>query len=65
MSIQFPNPNIATEYQYTSPDGCVANFTWDGVKWVTPCSSHTTSFLQSRVDDLETKLSNIKEDLNV
>ena len=64
MAVQFPDPNDATEYEYTSPDGCVANYTWDGVKWVIPCSTHTTNFLRARVEDLEVEVENIVEDLN-
>ena len=39
MSINFPDPNVSTEYTYVAENGTSITYTWDGAKWNTAFSS--------------------------
>lgn len=33
MALSFPDPVDTQVYQYTTPDGLIFEYTWDGEKW--------------------------------
>ena len=39
MAINFPDPNVTTEYTYVTDDGVSIEYVWDGEKWNSLTSS--------------------------